>query len=250
MTNQISTKALRIEIKEIFPLLNTEKYCLNTLNGVLDSVKPKLFNKPVGISYLKRVIKSALKDYKVNFRTYEDLKIDSNHFVVTGWFIPEEDDDDADINPIQLNCHMKADCDVVEFDTEDRWHMFKFRIIQTLMHELIHQIQYQIRDGENIDGRLCYRSKELRKRRKEYQEYLGDYDEIQTHSHDLYMEMKQYYPGLTVDEIFSLPSTYFTPNDVTTLYSYYREFKHNKKVAPIKKLKQFTKEWHEFYANK
>lgn len=93
---------------------------------------------------------------------------------------------------------------------------FLFNINCTVQHELIHQYQWQFRDP-NIHCSKKYKAKSFR------QEYLSDYDEIETQAHDLAMEIKFFYPDVNPMLVLS---KYFNNEEVylPTLNSYMKAF--------------------------
>lgn len=84
--------------------------------------------------------------------------------------------------------------------TDQSWDRFKQMIIQTLMHELIHFMQYQRRDGNFSSYYLKYKKSE-NKKTLEDQEYLSCFDEIQAYAHDCYVEIRCIKPSFNFDSL-------------------------------------------------
>lgn len=84
--------------------------------------------------------------------------------------------------------HSKKSFEEYEF-TDVAWAHFKRSFIQTLMHELIHFMQFTRRDDRWAEYNIPY--KKSKNPKKEYErEYLSNFDEINAYAHDVYIEIK------------------------------------------------------------
>lgn len=89
---------------------------------------------------------------------------------------------------ILLRIH--GDYENIKFNDEE-WFNFKFRLVQVLMHELIHWKQY-INRGHGDCKTHNFISKHSQA------EYYSSHDEIEAFAHCIYLELQREYPGISV----------------------------------------------------
>lgn len=87
----------------------------------------------------------------------------------------------------QMHIIVFGDYDNYKYEDGD-WHMFKFRLVQTLMHELIHWSQYDVR-GHGESTMLKYNSKH------DEAAYYSSVDEVKAYAHCALMEIYREYPN-------------------------------------------------------
>lgn len=125
-----------------------------------------------------------------------------------------------------------GDFDNFEF-TDDAWVMFKFRLIQCIMHELIHWHQFDTR-GHGDCKVLKFVSEHPDAK------YYSSVDEISAYSHCIVLELRREYPEMSINESLAayggetydyIFNTIFMNNyDNLALKRYEREIKRWEKV--------------------
>lgn len=104
--------------------------------------------------------------------------------------------------------------------TDRSWAKFKYRFIQTLMHEMIHFMQYDRRGDEWSNYVLPHKKVGQDKKDKE-RRYLSEFDEIQAYAHCVYVDFKTYRPNVDITTLISRAKTH---NDSKTLHWILRTF--------------------------
>jgi len=115
---------------------------------------------------------------------------------ISGWF----DDRENVIDPLHVIVHTTQKGNHVTF-TKASFNRFLFRFSRVAQHEFIHRIQFS---HYNADDKRVYRvsySPLIGKRRKAWIEYLNDWWEVETHSHDIAMEIAWKYPTKKVETV-------------------------------------------------
>lgn len=79
--------------------------------------------------------------------------------------------------------------------TTRSWNKFKYRLMQTEMHELIHFMQYDRRGDEWSNYVVPYKKVGKSKIDKE-RRYLSEFDEIQAYAHCVYLDLKTRRPNM------------------------------------------------------
>lgn len=127
--------------------------------------------------------------------------------------------------------------------TESAWTRFKYRFIQTLMHELIHFMQYDRRDDEYSNYIVPYKRVGHAKRDAE-RRYLSEFDEIQAYAHCVYLDYKINVPTKSVEELISRCKK----EDSRTLNYFLRTFNYDyKNNQAIPKIVQQILKWDKKY---
>lgn len=128
--------------------------------------------------------------------------------------------------------------------TDTTWARFKFRLIQIMMHELVHFMQFDRRCDEWSGYVLPYKKvKQLKK--NEERKYLSEFDEIQAYAHCIYLDFKRNRPTVPVTQLLSRARK---SRDSKTLRYYLKTFNydaHNNQAIP-KLFKQVIK-WNNKY---
>jgi hypothetical protein len=104
--------------------------------------------------------------------------------------------------------------------TEKSWKSFKMRFIQTLMHEIIHFMQYDRRGDEWSNYVVPYKKVGIAKK-DEQRAYLSEFDEIQAYAHCVYLDFKMRRPNVDID---TLLNRYKTKRDSSTLHYFLKTF--------------------------
>jgi hypothetical protein len=121
--------------------------------------------------------------------------------------------------------------------TQDTWTSMIFMYWGYVMHELVHRYQNINRDTENTCRVYRPAAKESDDYRlHEEQLYLGEYDEIEAHAHDIAFEMLALYPHLSFrDAMREIRHTNYASTVVASLVTYpiYREAFKNARNHPV-----------------
>ena len=86
---------------------------------------------------------------------------------------------------------------------EQSWYKFKYRVIQTLLHEMIHFMQYDRRNDQWSNYILPHKKVGHIKKDAE-REYLSCFDEIQAYAHCVYLDLKFKNPDRSVSDLLSV----------------------------------------------
>lgn len=133
---------------------------------------------------------------KIEFR--EPLKKSwalSKYVSVGGEYAPDERQCCIQIYTYDFNKH--------EF-TVKSWDKFKYRVIQTLMHEMIHFMQYDRRYDESSNYVLPHK-KVGHSLKDAERAYLSEFDEIQAYAHCVYLDIKTNHPNREVSSFLNMP---------------------------------------------
>jgi hypothetical protein len=107
--------------------------------------------------------------------------------------------------------------------TDRSWQSFKFRLIQTLMHEMIHFMQFNRRGDEWSTYVVPYKKVGIAKKDAQ-REYLSEFDEIQAYAHCVYLDFKMRRPKV---DISILLNRYKTKRDSSTLHYFLKTFNYD-----------------------
>ena len=123
--------------------------------------------------------------------------------------------------------------------TDELWDRFKFRLLQTLMHELIHFMQYDRRGDEWSNYVVPYKKVGIAKKDAE-RKYLSEFDEIQAYAHCVYLDFKTYRPTMDVSELLSRCKK---QQDSKTLHYFLKTFDYDfrNNISPRKIIDQIGK---------
>lgn len=123
--------------------------------------------------------------------TKSKSKVYKEFVAVGGSYDPEARQSTIEIHSNNFDKH--------EF-TPRSWDAFKFRFIQTLMHEMIHFMQYE-RRSEDYNGYYLPHKKTKSEKKNEDRKYYSDYDEIQAYAHCILLEYYTKRPNIPVAEL-------------------------------------------------
>lgn len=97
--------------------------------------------------------------------------------------------------------------------TDKTWELFKFKVIQVLMHEMVHFMQYD-RRGDEWDHHVLRHKKVGNLRKDTERSYLSSPDEVQAYAHCVLLDFKVFKPNISVSDLLSRANAY---NDSRTL---------------------------------
>jgi len=161
-----------------------------------------------------------------------NAKVFDTHVAIGGEYAPEE-----------RRCAIQIY--TLEFDTfkftQKTWDAFKYRMIQTLMHELIHLMQYDRRNDCNPSIVVPYKKVGIKKKDSE-RRYLSEFDEIQAYAHCVYLDFKSNKPRLDIDLLLKRHKTN-AHKDSRTLHYFLKTFDYDfrNNTSPRKIMEQIGK---------
>ena len=190
--------------------------------------------------------KRGLTNYFKKWRTKIDwrpelskAKVYENYMAVGGEY-------DAEFRQCTLIIHGKKDYNKFQF-TDDAWESFKYRLIQTQMHELIHFMQYD-RRGDEWSGYVVPYKKAKTSKKTEERKYLSEFDEIQAYAHCVYLDFKIKRPNITISELLTRCKK---KRDSKTLHYILRTFDYDfRNNEAIPKIIQQVSKWDRKYERK
>jgi len=136
-----------------------------------------------------------------------------------------------------------SDFDKFKF-SQDAWDRFKFKFIQTLLHEMIHFMQYDRRADEWSNYVVPYKRVGVAKKDAE-RRYLSEFDEIQAYAHCVLLDYKFYKSSIPVETLLARCKTI---RDSNTLHYFLRTFDYDyRNNAAIPKIMQQIIKWERKY---
>ena len=182
---------------------------------------------------LKSIIENNFRKYRVRVNivpSFDDIGLNLMGF--GGSY-----DDESDM----------IDLDIFVTDTEDNiisipesfWGEFKFKLMQLLAHEIIHRNQFIARDG--ISDSKKYR---VHKNPTDDQKYLSDADEIDAYSHDIALEILNFYKKSEKTDIFS---SFYKKSKLESLSIYKKTFENTNWTKIYRKLVKKSYKWVDYY---
>ena len=128
--------------------------------------------------------------------------------------------------------------------TKDSWDKFKYRFLQTLMHEIIHCRQYYGKHEDFTKGRVYFKKTGIPKIDNN-REYHAGKDEIEAYAHCVFLDFKTFRPNVDIPTLISRAKTH---SDSKTLHWILRTFNYdyrNNKAIP--KIMQQIIKWDRKY---
>lgn len=128
--------------------------------------------------------------------------------------------------------------------TPASWDKFKYRFIQTLLHEMIHFMQYD-RRGDQWSNYVLPHKKVGHEKKDKERRYLSEFDEIQAYAHCIYLDFKTYRPHIDIETLLSRAKR---RRDSSTLHYFLKAFNYDyNNNAAIPKLMQQIIKWDRKY---
>jgi hypothetical protein len=168
------------------------------VNTVFPAKMPKQYQgRAFNLSAFLRRLNATTESLGVVNDVVAEKKIPKNTVLMTAQWLPEDclpvNGSSADVR-LEWNINTQSRRQTW---TQKEWSKRRFYFWSYLMHELIHRHQDMYRGrmrGQESFARV-YRARVESGILKEEQIYLGDYDEIEAHAHDVALEMRMWYPG-------------------------------------------------------
>ena len=172
---------------------------------------------------------------KVEFREPPN-KTASKYLYVGGEYSPDDRQCAIQIYSLNFDKHTF---------TQKTWEKFKYRVVQTLMHEMIHFMQYDRRYDEYSNYVLPHKKVGHSKKDAE-RRYLSEFDEIQAYAHCIYLDFKMKRPNVPLEVLLGRVKTH---NDSSTLKYILKTFDYDfKGNYAIPKLMQHIVKWDRKYS--
>lgn len=135
------------------------------------------------------------------------------------------------------------DYDIFPF-TPATWDRFKYKLIQVLMHEIIHFMQYDRRGDEWSNYVVPY--KKIGKQQVDNErEYLSGFDEIQAYAHCVWLDYRSFRPNVHIDTLLARSNV---RHDSNTLRYFLKTFNYDyRNNEAIPKIIQQIGKWERKY---
>ena len=146
-------------------------------------------NDSVGLSNYVKKWRTKIEwiEQKSKAKVYKDF------IAIGGEYSPEDRQCTLIIHSVNFDKH--------QFTCES-WDRFKYRLIQTLMHEMIHFMQFDRRDDSYSNYIVPYK-RVGQKKKDEERRYLSEFDEIQAYAHCVYLDFKVFKPNVEIDTLLA-----------------------------------------------
>jgi hypothetical protein len=186
----------------------------------------KYENDSLGLSNYVKKWRTKIEwiEQKSKAKVYRDF------IAIGGEYSPEDRQCTLIIHSRNFNSHIF---------TPESWDRFKYRFIQTLMHELIHFMQYDRRDDSYSNYVVPYK-RVGHKKKDEERRYLSEFDEIQAYAHCVYLDFRVFKPNIDIDVLLSRCKRKV---DSKTLHYFLKTFNYDfrNNVSPQKIVQQIAK---------
>lgn len=170
-----------------------------------------------------------------------DLEVEPGQIVISGLWLDEselpENDSRADI---RMLFHVHPDSKRFKL-TAAEWQRRRFFWWQLVMHELIHRHQDTYRHTKT----RVFKAWTTQRNLKVEQEYYGDYDEIETHSHNAAVELYVWWPDLSMRDAIAQATHYSGRLVVPTYNMYVAAFAETPAHPALRIFKRKLKAWYE-----
>lgn len=169
-------------------------------------------------------------------------KIPPNTVLLTGAWLPEDllpqHNSSADI---RLEWHVEPGNRRQRW-TQKEWSKRRFYFWSYLMHEMIHRHQDVYRSNGSFAR--VYRPWAEKQDMQDEQTYLGDYDEIEAHAHDVALEMRIWYPTLSYRDAMHQMKNIDLPAPFHSTYTVYtRAFREAAQHPALSVFRRKIKQW-------
>lgn len=154
--------------------------------------------KPLPLRTLRRILNSDFRSMRVRTCIIKDPTMLQTPFkrtpvAVSGWF-----NMDKRPIPITMNIHVKNGNDLCL--NKVQMNRLIFYIAQTVQHEYLHKLQSRKKPDIDTKDVAVYYSDRLSRKRVNEMKYLADPCEVEAYSHDIAMEIKQFYSHVGIRE--------------------------------------------------
>jgi hypothetical protein len=126
--------------------------------------------------------------------------------------------------------------------TDETWDRFKYKLIQTLMHEFIHYMQFTNRDDPYRNYTVSWRRSGKQKLDVD-REYYSSIDEIQAYAHCVLMDYYVYAGKLSLPDLLNKTKR----NPSPTFREILKIFK-GSDLTTVRKVREHTLRWEKKYA--
>ena len=138
-------------------------------------------------------------------------KKEGKYIPVGGWYMPDENRSCIDVYTMYF--------DTFKFD-KSNWERLKYKLIQVMMHELIHCRQYMGKDEDFVTSTVKFYKTGVQ-RIDDNRHYHSGRDEIEAYAHCIFLEYKSFKPTIPVIDLIRRATT---KRDSTTFNGIIRLF--------------------------
>jgi len=124
----------------------------------------------------------------VNFKQYKKI---TKYIPVGGYYLPDKNTSGLDLYTMHY--------DTFEF-TQKSWDRLKYKILQVIMHELVHCRQYMGKHEDFESSTVKFHRTGISKV-DEVRHYHSGRDEIEAYAHCIYLDFKAYKPNINITEL-------------------------------------------------
>lgn len=142
----------------------------------------------------------GLKNYFKKWKTkvvFKRPKKEGKYIPVGGWYYPDEDRCVLEVYTLNY--------DKFQF-TDNSWNRLKYKLMQVVMHEFIHQRQYDGRDEYWESSKVRFHRTGI-KRVDDNRHYHSDRGEIEAYAHCIFLEYKCFKPTIPVISLIRRSTT-------------------------------------------
>lgn len=223
------------------------------IDRYIDQAKSSVLGKEISPKNIAKILQRFLRPrYGITVNAEMAIgDLDSDDVSVNGYFDMSAWDKKNNIEIVIAYHEDNEDSLIIG---PDEWRILSFRIKQTLMHELIHRAQYTKRDGfdPSIESEIIYLVREYQGTPDDKQRaYLSDADEIEAHSHDIALELRNSFSAISdiknvLKNFSNLPKK---PDESPSLslWVYSKYFNHNPNHPIIKTVLKKTYKYLQHY---
>ncbi len=223
---------------------------IKQLHEVIDVLLPihlpkQYENRSVNIlSFLKR-LNAMTELYGIHNRIKHDKDVHKGRLCFSAWWYPKSILPVANSNAnIHIRWHTNPCGHRISW-SKSEWNRRRFFFWQYVMHELLHRYQNELR------YKYCGRKSEALKfapmasdsEQREMQEYLGDYDEIETYAFMTALEIYYWWPKYNVTEACDLALQY-SGTAITPTYMFFM-VSFDKTSPVVKIFKRKIRAWYD-----
>jgi hypothetical protein len=117
--------------------------------------------------------------------------------------------------------------------TPSTWDKFKYKLIQVLMHEMIHFMQYDRRADECSNYIVPY--KKIGKQKiDDERKYLSCFDEIQAYAHCVWLDYRSFRPNVSIEDLLARSNVIHDSNTLRYfLKTFNYDYRNNEAIPKI-----------------
>ena len=205
-----------------------------TLSDIMYLAKNNIVNQQLPSTDFHKIITNHIKSYlPIRSRRFTDAKVEKSQVYIGGTYYSQYDFDRQKSIELCLAYNPK---DRYITLTARRFRAFCSTFADTMLHEIIHMMQYRKRKFKEIPG---YTSTAERTKQRQEQEYLGHWDEIDAYSFNIACELTDKFGKDQKQIVNYLNENQFGKRRVHNSWRMYlKAFGHDHRHPIIKKVKK------------